>query len=93
MHYNITTYLQWTQLLVPSILQCTVIIIVSKLEKKVSYREHAKQFSTLQTGSYLFKNILETLNENVQNESIFNSTLLRIISSISSFRLLINLMS
>ena len=34
MHYNITTYLQWTSLLVPSILQCTVIIIASKLEKK-----------------------------------------------------------
>ena len=34
MHYNITTYLQWTYLLVPSILQCTVLIIVSKLEKK-----------------------------------------------------------
>ena len=33
------------------------------------------------------------MNENVQNESIFNSTLLRIISSLSSFRLLINLMS
>ena len=93
MYYNITTYLQWTKLLVPSILQCTVIIIVSILEKKVSYREHTKQFSTLQTGSYLFKKILETLNENVQNESIFNSTLLRIISSLSSFRLLINLMS
>ena len=93
MHYNITTYLQWTSLLVPSILQCTVIIIASKLEKKVSYREHTKQFSTLQTGSYPFKKILETLNENVQNESIFNSTLLRIISSLTSFRLLINLMS
>ena len=70
-----------------------LITIVSKLEKKVSYREHTKQFSTLRTGSYLFKKILETLNENVQNESIFNSTLLRIISSLSSFRLLINLMS
>ena len=46
-----------------------------------------------QTGSYLFNKIMETLNENVQNESIFNSTLLRIISSLSSFRLLINLMS
>ena len=37
------------------------------IRKKVSYREHTKQFSTLLTGSYLFKKILETLNENVQN--------------------------
>ena len=93
MHYNITN------ILTVDILISTFNITMYShnncfyIRKKVSYREHTKQFSTLQTGSYLFKKILETLNENVQNESIFNSTLLRIISSLSSFRLLINLMS
>ena len=72
-------------------LQSTIIPYSLQLKNNTPYTQpYSKHFSILQTESYVCKKILEILNENVLFESIFISTLLRIISSLSSLRLLMS---